>query len=382
MLSTRRKKACEAIEAAGLDGVLFAQGSDFQYLSECTGYFWQRSCMDNIDGACTSKINPEALLFLAKDGTCTIITIPQYKNSFPGQTVIPSYMDQFEDTLARVVTGAQIGIGNDCEKFLKDTLQAVNPAIITRNVEHLFDAMRAIKDDGEIAQMRRLARFTDDAVMYCVKHLHEGMTQWDAENLLMQYGFDHGIQDFSFPPTAGFKTRGTFTAEQMYDFSRDSRLVPGTAIAFDVGYMNQGYCSDWGRTLYYGKAPDFVKRGYEVLNHACGHLVEQIVPNQTNVNECFDMIRSDVEKDGYLEYLRYKDERMLGHQIGIQCHEHPMVNAQTDAILRPGMIFCSEPKMSFPGECYMRVEDMILVTDTGAEFLTHFPRDFFEFNND
>lgn len=208
------------------------------------------------------------------------------------------------------------------------------------------------------------------------------MTQWDAENLLMQYGFDHNIQDFSFPPTAGFKTRGTFSDEEMFDFHRESKLVPGTAIAFDVGYMDQGYCSDWGRTVYYGKAPELVKEGYRVLQGACVNLVEQIKPYQTNTNECFDIIRDYVEKHGYLDYLRYKDERMLGHQIGTECHEHPMVNADTDAILKPGMIFCSEPKMAFYGECYMRVEDMVLVTDTGAEFLSNFPRDLFEFNND
>ena len=382
MISARRTKACEVINNARLDGVLFATGPVFQYLSECTQYFWQRACMDNIEGLHQSKINPETLLFLSRDGDCTIITIPQYKDQFPNQKVILSYMDQFEDTLARVITGTDIGIGNDCEQFLKDTLHEVNPNIQTVPAERLFDEMRSIKDQNEIAQMRRMAQFTDDAVMHCVKHLHEGMTQWDAENLLMQYGFDHGIQDFSFPPTAGFKTRGTFGPDEMFDFSRDSVLVPGTAIAFDVGYMDHGYCSDWGRTVYYGKAPELVKHGYDVLNHACVHLVEQIVPFKTNIKDCFDMIRDDVEKDGYLDYLRYKDERMLGHQIGTECHEYPLVNAQTDAVLKPGMIFCSEPKMAFLGECYMRVEDMVLVTDTGAEFLTNFPRDLFEFNND
>ena len=73
---------------------------------------------------------------------------------------------------------------------------------------------------------------------------------------------------------------------------------------------------------------------------------------------------------------------MLGHQIGIDCHEFPMLNRATDAILRPGMIFCSEPKIMIEGECFMRVEDMILITKTGAEFLTNFDRTLFEVGND
>lgn len=381
-MSQRLTNAVKVIKEHDLDGVLFATGPLAQYLSETTGYFWQRACMNNIEGEHQSKLLPETLLYLSKDGEKTIICIPQYRNSFPDVKVIPSYMDQFEDTLSTVIKGKKIGIGNDCEQYLKDTLHEVDPEITTENAEHYFDAMRAIKDANEIRQMRKLAKFTDDAVMYCVKNLHEGMTQWDAENLLMQYGFAHNIQDFSFPPTAGFKTRGTFPDEEMFDFHRDSKLVPGTAIAFDVGYMDQGYCSDWGRTVYYGKAPELVKEGYHVLQDACVSLVEQIKPYKTNTNECFDIIRDYVEKHGYLDYLRYKDERMLGHQIGTECHEHPLVNADTDAVLKPGMIFCSEPKMAFYGECYMRVEDMVLVTDTGAEFLTNFPRDLFEFNND
>ena len=69
---------------------------------------------------------------------------------------------------------------------------------------------------------------------------------------------------------------------------------------------------------------------------------------------------------------------MLVHQIGIDCHEFPMITPQYNEVLKPGMIFCSEPKMMFENECYMRVEDMILVTEDGAEFLTNFDRDLFE----
>lgn len=382
-MSKRREKAVEVIKKVGLDGVLYATGPVFSYLAESPDYYWQRSCMHNIDpGDFHAKILPETLLYLNKNGDCTIVTIPRYAKCFGNEKVIPSYMDQFPDTLTKVIDGKRIGIGADCAQYLMESLKEVDPEIETVASEHLFDEMRAIKDEKEIAQMRKLAKFTDDAVMHCVKNLHEGMTQWDAENLLMQYGFDHGIDDFSFPPTAGFKTRGTFAPEEMFDFKATSKLVPGTAIAFDVGYMDKGYCSDWGRTVYYGKAPEFVKNAYKALNHACVKLVETIQPYKTNTNECFDIIRDDVEKSGYLEYLRYKDVRMLGHQIGTECHENPMVNVQTDAILKPGMIFCSEPKIALPGECYMRVEDMVLVTDTGAEFLTKFPRDFFEFNND
>ena len=83
-----------------------------------------------------------------------------------------------------------------------------------------------------------------------------------------------------------------------------------------------------------------------------------------------------------VDYLRYKDIEMLGHQIGIDCHEFPLVNKDNDFIIKPGMTFAVEPKMWFDNEMYMRVEDIILITETGAEILTDFPRDLFEIELD
>lgn len=377
-MTERIKKCVKKVQEAGLDGVLYAQGANFQYLSECTAYFWQRHCMNNIGGRLSAKLLPEVLIYMNKEGKRTIVAIPQYKDQFEGLDVIVSYMDQLEDTLSEVIDGKRIGIGHDCHDYLQETLKIVDPDIEWVDAEPLFFDLRACKDEKEIEQLRKLAKFTDEAVMHVVTHLKEGMTQHEAERMLMEYGFAHGIQDFSFPPTAGFKTSGTFTPEENFEFPRTSKLVPKTAIAFDVGYMDNGYCSDWGRTVYFGKAPERVKKGYQALHQAQQYMVSQIIPNKTKVNELFDFVQEEVTRLGFGNELRHKEAGMLGHQIGIDCHEFPMLHRKSDEVLRPGMVFCSEPKMMFEGECYMRIEDMILVTETGAEFLTHFDRDLFE----
>lgn len=377
-MSERIERCLDKIVEAGLDGVLFAGGANLQYVSECNDLFWQRSCMNNIGGRLSSKILPECLLFMDDKGNRTVICIPVLKDCFSSLKVVVSYMDQMEDTLSKIVRGKKIGIGSDCEAWLKETLKEVDPQIETVDAECLFHDLRSIKSKEEIELMRKIAKFTDEAVLYAVNHLKEGMTQLDVEQMLMNYGLEHGIQDFSFPPTAGFKTRLTFTKEENFVFSRDSVLVPQTAIAFDVGYMNKGYCSDWGRTVYFGKAPEKIKAGYAALQAGQVKMVSQIVPYKTNVNELYDFVMNEVDRLGFKEVLRFVDTGSLGHQIGIDCHEFPMINRQSDAILKPGMIFCSEPKMMFDNECYMRVEDMILVTETGAEFLTNFDRSLFE----
>ena len=381
-MSERRKRCFEAFQKTGLDGLLFASGPSFQYLAECTSYFWQRNCGNSHARIAGAHIMPEAMIYMNKEGKTTILTIPSLKDHFDivKNEVVVSYMDQFEDELSRIVDGKKIGIGRDCDEWIVNTLKQVDEKIEICSAETLFDDLRRIKDDYEIAQMRKLARFTDEAVMYVVKHMKEGMTMWECERMIIDYGLSHGIQDLSFPPTCGFKTRNTPNAENIEPFEAERKLVPGTMVAFDIGYMDQGYCSDWGRTVYYGKAPEFVKKGYEALQAAEVYMISRIKPGETKFGELYGFICDKAEELGYYEYLRFKREERggNGHNIGIETHENPWLRPGEETVLRPGMIFCSEPNMFFPNEGYMRVEDMVLVTETGAESLSVFPRDLFE----
>ena len=107
-------------------------------------------------------------------------------------------------------------------------------------------------------------------------------------------------------------------------------------------------------------------------------MIKNIVPGKTNINELYGFVHEEVKRRGYEDYLRFKDRGSLGHQIGIECHEFPMLNKSVDFVLQPGMVFCSEPKLWFPNEVYMRVEDMVLVTEDGARSLSQFDRELFE----
>ena len=379
MKEDRITKTLELMKKNRLDGLLYASSANFQYLADTTDYFWQRTSMNNIAGKFSAKNVPEALYFLNDKGESFICCIPSLKNEFPNfPNLYLSYLDQMEDTISLFIKGKRIGIGFNCMAFIKETLSAIDPMFETVDAEEILNDLRTIKDQDEIQALRDMADFTDKAVKYVCDNLKEGMTQREIEQNLMDYGFNNKIPDFAFSPTCGLKTRNTPLAKDALTFSRDSVLVEGTAIAFDVGYVQNGYCSDWGRTVYFGRAPELVKNGYKALQAGQQYMVANIIPYKTNNNELYDLVLKKVTEMGYGDYLRFQDIGMLGHQIGIDCHEHPMVNRATDYILKPGMVFCSEPKMFFVDECYMRVEDMILITETGAEFLTKFDRDLFE----
>lgn len=373
----RREKILKKLNESGLDGLLFASGANFQYVVESNSYFWQRYCFNLDEPVAGARIIPEAMVYLNKDGKSTILTTPLLKEHFDTtlNDVVVSYMDQFEDELTKIIDGKKIGIGRDCEAWFRKTL---NVKLI--EVEDIFYDLRRIKDEKEIALMTKLGKFTDDAVMYVCKHLKPGMTMFEAERMIVDYGLKTGMADLSFPPTCGFKTRNTENAQSIEPFENDRKLVEGTMIAFDIGYMDRGYCSDWGRTVYVGRAPELVKKGYEALQAGETYMVSKIVPGVTKFGELYGFICDKVEELGYYDYLRFKRDETggNGHHIGSEVHELPFLVPGDDLVLEPGMIFCSEPKMFFKNEGYMRVEDMVLVTEDGAEFLTNFPRDLFE----
>lgn len=377
----RIEKAVGELKKNGVEAIVYAQSANFQYLLEANDYWWQRSCDTNIMGYSSAYNLPDALLYLNTKGEYQIIANYQNKdyflNRYPGH-VTWSYMDQFEDALAPFIKEKKIGVSVSCKKYLEETLKAIDEEIEVVDGENLLKDIRCFKDADEIAAIKEICKFTDDAVMYVVKNLKMGMTSREAENLLMEYGYMNNIPDFSFPPTVGFKTQNTRSSEILSLFDRNWVLQPQTGVAFDVGFMKNGYCSDWGRTIYFGKAPEICKKGYKALNEAILYMVSKIVPGKTNINELYALVQEKVEELGMGDYLRYKDVQMLGHQIGIDCHEFPMVNKDFDFVIEPGMTFAVEPKMWFPNEMFMRVEDIILITETGAEILTNFPRDIFE----
>lgn len=373
----RREKILKKLNESGLDGLLFASGANFQYVVESNSYFWQRYCFNLDEPVAGARIIPEAMVYLNKEGRSTILTTPLLKEHFDTtlNDVVVSYMDQFEDELTKIIDGKKIGIGRDCESWFRKTLK-----VKLIEVEDIFYDLRRIKDEKEIALMTKLGKFTDDAVMYVCKHLKPGMTMFDAERMIVDYGLQNGMADLSFPPTCGFKTRNTENAQSIEPFENDRKLVEGTMIAFDIGYMDRGYCSDWGRTVYVGRAPELVKKGYEALQAGETYMLSKIVPGVTKFGELYGFICDKVEELGYYDYLRFKRDETggNGHHIGSEVHELPFLVPGDELVLQPGMIFCSEPKMFFKNEGYMRVEDMILVTEDGAKFLTNFPRDLFE----
>jgi Xaa-Pro aminopeptidase len=187
-----------------------------------------------------------------------------------------------------------------------------------------------------------------------------------------------GATGTSFGIVAGFIQRSVGPTGTIFSYELDDGLRNDTTIFFDVGFVVDGYCSDWGRSLYFGASDTRQSAAYTSLQSSVVETIEAIEVGHTRLCDLYTMIEQRLDHDGFGDYLRARlPSQSVGHQIGIGLHEVPWLEPQSHAPIAPGMVFCMEPKLWNDGEYYMRVEDMVLVSEKGAESLTTFDRELF-----
>lgn len=282
--------------------------------------------------------------------------------------------------LQRYLKGSQrIGASQRALEYICELVRPILPGVECDNAELLGEHMRWIKEPEEIAFLRELTGLTNRVMEIVVDQVRPGITQLQMQKLVAQTGLKLGAEDISFPATVAYVKSGTEPTTDPFVYPPEEGLVPGTSIAFDFGFIRQGYCSDYGRSFYCGNAPDHIRAAYRALQESQLHLIEQMKPGQLKINQMFDVIEAALDERGYGDRIRARlPERGLGHQIGVDLHERPSLGPNSDVWLQPGMVMAIEPKVWHPGEYYLRVEDIVLITKDGAESLTTFDRTLFE----
>ena len=136
-------------------------------------------------------------------------------------------------------------------------------------------------------------------------------------------------------------------------------------VVCDFGVILAGYCSDMTRTLYVGRPTADARLFYQAVWEAQQAGIEAVRPGAT-VGEVDRAARNTLEKAGLARYFTHS----TGHGVGLEIHEAPRVAAAQPETLQPGMVITIEPGAYVPGRWGVRIEDMVVVTDSGCEVLT------------
>jgi Xaa-Pro aminopeptidase len=156
-----------------------------------------------------------------------------------------------------------------------------------------------------------------------------------------------------------------------YDSGMTSGWTPvpeGTSVMFDFGGVVDGYCSDFGRTIYCGEPADDYREIYDTMlaAQASGLAAAASGALARAVN---DACRRPIEEAGLGEHFRHR----MGHGIGMNVHERPFLSAEDNTELEAGMTFTDEPSIIIPGRFSVRIEDIIVVEDGGGRMLNTYP---------
>jgi Xaa-Pro aminopeptidase len=132
-------------------------------------------------------------------------------------------------------------------------------------------------------------------------------------------------------------------------------------VSFDFGSVINGYCSDFGRTIFVGDPSGEYQRVYELVMAAQAAGIAAVKPG-VPASEVHKATRDVIVEGGYGEWFRHR----TGHCIGLDVHEFPYISEEDHTPLEIGMTFTIEPSIFWPGKVGVRVEDVIVVEENGG----------------
>ena len=261
---------------------------------------------------------------------------------------------------AVVDAGRPLGIDKEWPaKFLIPLMEA-HPGMQVVLSSDCVDDCRACKDAEEQTLMREASRI-NDAVNEAAKHyVKAGMTEREVAEFIDAQFRAHGCEGPSFTTIVSF---GANAADPHHE-PDNTVLKEGDCVLFDMGCVKGRYCSDMTRTWFCGQPTEKQAAVHDLVRRA-NEAAEALIRPGVRLCELDAAARDLITEAGYGAYFNHR----LGHFIGQTDHEKGDVSSANTAVARPGMIFSIEPGVYLPGEFGVRVEDLVLVTETGCEVL-------------
>lgn len=231
------------------------------------------------------------------------------------------------------------------------------------------DHLRRIKTPDEIAKMAQAACIADKALEILFGMLEIGMTEKEGAAELEYQMRKLGADGTSFDTIFA----SGINSSMPHAVPSDKKLEKGDFVTIDFGCTIDGYCSDMTRTIVMGTANKKQKEIYDIVLEANERALDALKAGVYGKD--IDAIARNVIKEaGYGDCFGHG----LGHSVGLYIHENPRLSPTEEGIIEAGMIETVEPGIYIPGFGGVRIEDMVVVTETGFDFLCHSPKGLIE----
>jgi Xaa-Pro aminopeptidase len=239
-----------------------------------------------------------------------------------------------------------------------------------RPLEGLVEDLREAKSQEELATIRRALALSEAVLAQVARELAPGQTEsqvaWEIEKRLRE----GGAQGLAFPPIVA---SGENSARPHHQ-PGDRVLQPGDPVIIDMGGRVDGYCADITRTYCLGPAEEHFQKIYNLVR-AAQVKAEQELRAGLDSLAGDALAREVIAAAGYGEAFGHS----LGHGVGLAVHEAPSLSPSKErhTTLRTGSVVTVEPGIYLAGWGGVRLEDMVLLKEDGAEVLNGL-KDFYQ----
>jgi len=231
----------------------------------------------------------------------------------------------------------------------------------------VLSGLRLRKDKAEVDAMRKAVKIAQEALEATIPLIKIGMTEKELSSELVVQLLKHGSEPEM--PFAPIVSAGPNSANP-HASPTERKLQKGDMLVVDWGAAHDGYISDLTRTFAVGEVDAEYEKIHKIVQeaNAAGRAAGGPGVPCANVDKA---ARDVIEKSGYGKYFTHR----TGHGIGMEGHEEPYMRGDNMQLLEPGMAFTVEPGIYLPGRNGVRIEDNVVITDTGADVLSDMPRE-------
>jgi Xaa-Pro dipeptidase len=363
MNQKRMEKLLDLLELHSLAGVALNPGPSLTYLTDLHFHLMER---------------PTVLLLTPLGSSALILPVLEkgklqegtpYFQAFTYGDDPATWQAAFDAAVQWLnLESGEIGVEPNRLRFLElSYLQAALPNIHIVDGSSVLGELRIRKDQDEVAKMREAVKIAQSALLATLRKVQEGMTEREIANQLIINLLKAGSDpEMPFSPIVA---TGENCANP-HAVPTDRALRKGDLLLIDWGAGYQGYFSDITRTFTYGEVdPELVRIGEIVLEaNRAGRETGKPGGDAGAVDRAARFV---IAEAGYGDAFFHR----TGHGLGMEAHEPPYIFGENEFILAPGMTFTVEPGIYLADKGGVRIEDDVVITETGLESLTDFPRD-------
>ena len=366
--AARQGRLSERLEQEGVDALFLSPSADLEYL---TGVERQLPIFGEVNyahgwvtGALFRPRREPVFLFPRMFAAFDLRAEPQ------GEVIVVSETDDgaaiFERVAKQVDGTGGVAVG---DRVWAETALHLGRALgfdRLRTGTRIVNELRRTKDPDELAAMGRAIDTVEQAMAAVAPLVVPGVSMLELAEAVEHELLAAGSRTPSFP-THIFTGLDADSFDSHTDTGRNP-IPEGTSVMFDFGGVVDGYCSDFGRTVYCGDPPQDFLDGYATMLAAyeAGKAAARTGARAREVNAA---CRAPIEEAGLGEHFRHR----MGHGIGKDVHERPFLSTEDETPLEPGMTFTDEPSLIVPGRWSLRIENIIVVEDEGGRSLNSFP---------